>query len=112
MGGIAALARSVQITLTRGDKTVDVDAAEGSRIFQVALDQGLEIPAACGGNKVCGGCHCYVEPFIEPKDKEGEADVLEDLWEDDQIKSNSRLGCQITVTADMAGTKFEFPLEE
>ena len=57
----------------------------------------------CGGSCACGSCHVYLaEDWIEklPPPQAMELDML-DLTFD--TTPASRLGCQITVTADLAG---------
>ena len=61
----------------------------------------------CGGCCACATCHVYVdEAYIEKLNTcdDDEKDMLE--MSSDQ-RSNSRLGCQVQVTADMDGMKLE-----
>ena len=63
------------------------------------------IAGDCGGFMACATCHVYVAP--EWTDKVGpatgeEKDMLE-FTED--VRPESRLGCQIWVTADIEGLK-------
>ena len=84
-------------------KTVDVPV--GSTVMQGAVKNGVEgIIAECGGNCMCATCHVYVDPAWV-----GKLDAIGDT-EDAMLEStaaerlpNSRLSCQIKVTAALDG---------
>ena len=59
----------------------------------------------CGGCCACATCHVYVDEAYADKlntKDDDEADML-DMSSDN--RENSRLGCQVQVTADMDGMK-------
>lgn len=61
------------------------------------------IDADCGGACACATCHVYVNESwldIVGKPQELEAEMLEVA---EEVKDNSRLSCQITITAEMEG---------
>lgn len=69
-------------------------------VLDVALNNGIHLEHACGGNNACTTCHIKI--------KEGMANVNE--MEDDEadrldqaadLSLNSRLGCQCVVTGDI-----------
>lgn len=87
-----------------------VDAAIGSNLMQVALDNGIdEILAECGGACSCATCHCYIDdawvskvPPADPIETSMLGCVLEQ-------KANSRLSCQIIVSDDLDDLTVHLP---
>ena len=60
-----------KITFLPMNKTVD--AQPGQTILDVAMDNDIEIPHACGGNCACGACVVTVkEGEVSPKDEDSE----------------------------------------
>ena len=70
--------------------------AKGS-ILDVALNHGIHLEHACGGNCACTTCHVWVKEGAENLSEmdDDEADRL-DMAADLQL--NSRLGCQAVIT--------------
>jgi len=87
-----------------------VDLAEGLTIMEGAVNNGIPgIEGDCGGACACSTCHVYVDPAHADKLKpqeEMETDMLDFAYEP---KENSRLGCQISVTAGMDGLIVRMP---
>jgi ferredoxin, 2Fe-2S len=87
-----------------------VEVAVGRSVMQAAVDNFVPgIVADCGGNCSCGTCHGFVDDKWLPKIpavKPDEASMLEGLLE---IRSNSRLTCQIGVTSDLDGMVVRLP---
>jgi 2Fe-2S ferredoxin len=88
-----------------------VDATVGFSVMQTALAAGIGgIVAECGGNAMCATCHVYVEPdrlSQLPPMQDDEDEMLECAFSDRE--PNSRLSCQITVTADLEELVVEIP---
>jgi len=90
------------------EETIEVPV--GVSVMEGAFDNGVPgIIAQCGGAATCGTCHCYIDaawiarlPAPEPR----EAEMLDYLWEP---RDNSRLTCQIQVTAELDGLIVEVP---
>ena len=94
----------VRLTFEPGGKTVEFEAGklpyldhgDPQSILDVALNFGVDIEHACGGNCACGTCHVVVkkgsELLNEPTDEE--LDCM-DLAADQQL--NSRLGCRAVI---------------
>jgi ferredoxin, 2Fe-2S len=87
-----------------------IDAPVGITLMEAAMQNGVQgILALCGGACACGTCHVYVDaawlPRLEDKE-EMEEGMLECAWEPGE---NSRLSCQIHVTADMDGLEVTVP---
>jgi 2Fe-2S ferredoxin len=88
----------------------EVRAEAGRSVMQAAVENAVPgIVADCGGSCSCGTCHGFVDPawFAKiPPAGTAESALLEGLLE---LKPNSRLTCQITVTADIDGMIVRLP---
>ena len=83
----------------------------GSSLMEMAVAGGIDgIAADCGGLLTCATCHVFVsEPFavhIPPPDAE-ELSML--AFTGVAREPNSRLSCQITLTAALDGLTVELP---
>ncbi|MFT3968357.1 MAG: 2Fe-2S iron-sulfur cluster-binding protein [Sphingobium sp.] len=89
----------------------EVDVASGDTVMQGALNNMVEgIVAECGGGLACATCHCYVDE--EWMDRVGEAEGVEkEMLEaaSAEVKPNSRLSCQLTVTDELDGLVVRLP---
>jgi 2Fe-2S ferredoxin len=89
----------------------EIDAREDRSAMEAAVREGLEgIVAECGGQCNCGTCHVYVEAarLAElPPVSETEDAMLDTVAA--ERRANSRLSCQIRVTASLAGLILEVP---
>jgi 2Fe-2S ferredoxin len=100
----------VQVTFIEADGTRrEISAREGEPLMIAARNIGVRgIVAECGGSAMCATCHCYVISAPEgalPPMRADEADTIEFNGHDP--KDNSRLTCQITVTAALEGAVFQ-----
>jgi ferredoxin, 2Fe-2S len=87
---------------------VDVDE-EMSLMEGATLNMVPGIEGMCGGICSCATCHCFVALTDQqgmPEVSEGEEQMLEGVAE---RRGESRLGCQIPVTASMAGLRVHLP---
>ncbi len=88
-----------------------IEAALGTTIMLAAVDNGVDgIVGQCGGSAMCATCHVFVEeqfltdlPEISPSEDE----MLD--WTASPRAFNSRLGCQITLTAELDGIRVCIP---
>ncbi len=82
-----------------------LDAIEGWRVMEIIREHGLPIKAECGGACACATCHVYVDESwlekIEAK-RDEEEDMLDEAMD---VQSNSRLSCQIIMSAELDGLK-------
>ena len=88
----------------------EITAPAGITLMEAARQQGIRgIVAQCGGACACATCHVYIEQSwlarLEPRE-EMEEFMLETAWEP---RDNSRLSCQIHVTADLDGLQVTVP---
>ena len=87
-----------------GDKSkaeVELKAAIGESILEVALDHGINIEHACGGVCACSTCHVYLEAG-EDICSEAEDEELDRVEEAPGLQMNSRLSCQCVVEQEGA----------
>jgi 2Fe-2S ferredoxin len=81
-----------------------VEAELGSTVMESAIKHAIPgIEAECGGACACATCHIYVDqswyPIVgEPSPME--EDMLDFGYD---VRANSRLSCQIKVTAQLEG---------
>jgi 2Fe-2S ferredoxin len=95
---------TVQVTFLPEGKTVQFengqlpyeDHGKEQSILDVALNYGIALDHACGGNCACTTCHVWVKEGAEnlTEMEDDEADKL-DMAADLQL--NSRLGCQAVI---------------
>ena len=96
---------TVQVTFLPEGKTVSFehgklsykDHGKEESILDVALNNGIKLDHACGGNCACTTCHVWVKEGADNLSEmdDDEADRL-DMAADLQL--NSRLGCQAVIT--------------
>ncbi|UAB79151.1 2Fe-2S iron-sulfur cluster binding domain-containing protein [Erythrobacter sp. SCSIO 43205] len=98
------------IVTNRDGETSEITVDEGITVMEAVRDNGFdELLALCGGCCSCATCHCYIEGGDLPEMSEDEDDLLESS---DHRKENSRLSCQIPVTAETDGLKVTIAPED
>ena len=100
-----------KITYVEHDGTEHTaDVPVGNTLMEGAVNNGIPgIEGDCGGACACSTCHVYVDPKFQDKLKaqeDMETDMLDFAYEPNE---NSRLGCQIPVTAEMDGLVVKMP---
>jgi 2Fe-2S ferredoxin len=92
---------------------VDVDASEGQSLMRAAVDNGIPgILGDCGGQCACATCHIYIDQDWIGKIGPANLDSTENMMLEGapvDIRSNSRLGCQIILNADCDGLIVQVP---
>lgn len=101
----------VHITFIENDaRSYAVDAEHGQTLMQTATSHGVRgLTAECGGARVCGTCHCYIdEPWLGAAGPpcEDEKTMVEFS---EHHHPNSRLSCQIQVSEAMEGMVVRLP---
>jgi ferredoxin, 2Fe-2S len=89
----------------------DVQALEGQTLLQATLDAGIDgFAAECGGCCVCATCHCMVQPEALERltPIASDEDQMLDFTAEPR-QPNSRLACQIKITAEHEGIQFFIP---
>lgn len=86
-----------------------IDSAAGQSIMEIA--RGANIPgivARCGGALACATCHVYVaDQSSFPEKNEWEEELLDGVF--DELTDQSRLSCQLYVTAESDGVEIRTP---
>ena len=94
----------------RGER-LEVDAALGLSILEVAREHDINIEGACEGSLACATCHVIVaaEHFDNlPDISEDEEDMLDLAFD---LTRTSRLGCQIRITEALDGLTVTLPVD-
>jgi ferredoxin, 2Fe-2S len=102
-----------KVTYVEHDGTShEVEVAIGENVMRGALYNDLPgIVGECGGGLACATCHCYVDDGwaerVGGPASQDEADMLESTAA--EIKSTSRLSCQINLTDELDGLVVHLP---
>ena len=99
------------VVTNREGETAEIDVEDGLTVMEAIRDNGYdELLAMCGGRCSCATCHVYVDAGAGmPEMSEDEDDLLESS---DHRKDNSRLSCQIPLTAELDGLKVTLAPED
>ncbi len=101
------------VIVDRSGTEQEIEATDGVSVMEAIRDSGFdELLALCGGCCSCATCHVYVDPAFAgtlPPVSEDENDLLDSS---DHRTENSRLSCQVKVTADLAGLKVTIAPED
>jgi ferredoxin, 2Fe-2S len=88
-----------------------IEVPLGTSIMRGAILNNVDgIVAECGGEMMCATCHVYVEPAqlpVCPPQSDDEKAMLE--FTASERKPNSRLSCQLVVSAEMDGLVVHLP---
>jgi ferredoxin, 2Fe-2S len=92
------------------DTAHEVDVPIGRSVMQGAVENGVPgIDADCGGACACATCHVYVAPdWLARVGSRGEREE-EMLGFAAETQPNSRLACQIKMTAELEGLVVRMP---
>ena len=101
------------IVTNREGETSEIEVEDGLTVMEAIRDNGFdELLALCGGCCSCATCHVHVEGGASgelPAMSEDEDDLLESS---DHRQDNSRLSCQIPLTAELDGLKVTIAPED
>ena len=112
-GGTTATAEApgpntVRVTFLPEGKTVEFehgkldykDHGKPQSLLDVAINKGVFLEHACGGNCACTTCHVIIRKGAEhlSEMQDDEADRLGTAW---GLTARSRLGCQAVITGDV-----------
>jgi 2Fe-2S ferredoxin len=90
-----------------------VDAEPGVTVMEAAKLASIPgVEAECGGACACATCHVYVDEAWRAKTgkpSEMEEDMLDFAFD---VRSESRLCCQIKVTAELDGLVVRVPAKQ
>ncbi|XP_053907881.1 ferredoxin-2, mitochondrial [Cuculus canorus] len=97
------------IFVDRTGRQIPVRGRVGDNVLRLAQRHGLELEGACEASLACSTCHVYISaPHLDrlPPPDEKEEDLLDQA---PLLQENSRLGCQITLTAALEGAQIALP---
>jgi ferredoxin, 2Fe-2S len=99
----------VKVTCHDGAAKI-LTATNGRPLMETLREAGIGIEGTCGGECACGTCHVYVAQAwagrMAPRG-EDEQMMLEAIGELVEVRPNSRLSCQITMSEELAGIEVE-----
>lgn len=72
-------------------------------LMEVCKSYELPVEGTCGGMAMCASCQCYVETPEHFGERNDDEEAM--LSEAFHVQSNSRLGCQMPITAELEGLK-------
>lgn len=86
---------------------MNMNLMELVRSYELAPEGTIGV---CGGMAMCASCQCYLQSDhdLPPMSDEEEAMLSEAF----NVRSNSRLGCQIFITPELEGLEIELAPEE
>jgi 2Fe-2S ferredoxin len=95
MVSVTVIDREGQEHQLEGPTDMDMNIMELCKAYE------LPVKGTCGGMALCSTCHVYVESGHElPEMREDEEDMLDQAF---FVEDNSRLGCQLPITAELEG---------
>ncbi len=101
------------VVVNRAGEEKTVEAAVGLSVMEAIRDNGFdELLALCGGCCSCATCHIEVDPAFAdklPAMSEDENDLLDSS---DHRGPNSRLSCQLQMTAALDGLRVTIAPED
>lgn len=87
-----------------------IEAPNGEQLMEALRDEDTGIEGTCGGTCSCGTCHVYIDADwaerLGSRD-EDEDMMLEAIEEFVEVRSGSRLACQIIVSDALEGLELE-----
>ena len=99
--------------ITHDNKKHIIDVQNGLTVMEGAVQNDIPgMDADCGGGMACATCHVYVnENWTDklPKKEDGEEDMLDMAFE---LKTNSRLSCQLIVSNELDGLIVNIPSKQ
>ncbi len=85
---------------------MNMNIMEVVRMYELAPEGTIGI---CGGMAMCASCQCYIINDVDLPEKNDDEEAM--LYEAFNVKSNSRLGCQINITPEIDGLEIELAPE-
>ncbi len=93
-----------EVTFVQDDGQVTkVQAENGQNILQIALDSGIAMEHACGGNGICTTCMCDIQSGMENLSPRNDREEAMGIIEDPR-----RLSCQSLVQGDVTVKVIEY----
>jgi 2Fe-2S ferredoxin len=90
----------------------EVEGKTGLKVMETLRDLDYGVAAICGGMCSCATCHVYVDRDWLPRLPAVMSDERELVSELTHYRENSRLSCQIELTAELAGLRVTIAPDE
>jgi 2Fe-2S ferredoxin len=90
----------------------EVEGKIGLKVMETLRELDYGVAAICGGMCSCATCHVHVDGQWLPRLPAAMSDERELLSELTHYQENSRLSCQIELTAELAGLKVTIAPDE
>lgn len=98
---------------THGGQELTIDAPDGGTMMEAIRDYPVrDMLALCGGCRSCSTCHVWVDPACLDRLSEAAQEEIDLLEQSDNVRPNSRLSCQIAMTAALDGIHVTLPPPE
>ena len=88
---------TVRVCCKRGGTIQEIEAKKGETLLGIALENGIELEHACGGNGYCTTCLCEITANSENLSEITEQEIAMGVE-----NRETRLGCQAKVTGDVS----------
>ncbi len=89
------------IDRTGTEHQVEAPTGMNMNLMEVCKSVELPVEGTCGGMALCASCQVYIETKNFPLSRnDAEQALLDEAW---YVEDNSRLGCQIQITAELDG---------
>ena len=98
--------------IDRDGKEHQVEGKTGLKVMETLRDLDYGVAAICGGMCSCATCHVYIDPQWQDRLPPPMSDERELLNELSQCEPNSRLSCQIELTAELDGLRVTIAPDE
>jgi ferredoxin len=85
---------------------MNMNIMEVVRMYELAPEGSIGV---CGGMAMCASCQCYILNDVALPEKNDDEEAM--LYEAFNVKPNSRLGCQISITSAIDGLEIELAPE-
>ena len=99
--------------ISHAGKKNTIEVPAGLSVMEGAIQNKIEgIDADCGGSMACATCHVYVpENWFNKMEKpqDSEQDMIDMA---NEPKKNSRLSCQIIMSAELDGLEVITPIKQ
>lgn len=103
----------IKITIIdrNGDRhEVEAPTDMNMNLMEVCKAYDLPVQAVCGGMAMCATCQCYIISDHDLGERNDDEQAM--LWEAQNVKDNSRLGCQVPITEELEGLVIELAPED
>lgn len=91
------------------EHSLDAPTDMGMNLMELCKSYELPVEGTCGGMAMCATCQVYVlSEHTLPDQSDDELAMLDQAF---NVKSNSRLGCQIHLNSEIDGLKVQLAPE-